>query len=99
MTAVAPAMSDITGGDPRGPHRRLAAPPDTRQGREAANWPSLGLPSPAEPPDDFAVALAGLRMALMRSTTAASTWMKHWLRSRYIGHRAALLGNVEAMAS
>ena len=31
-----------------------------------------------EPQDDVAVALAGLRMALMGSTTAASTWMKHW---------------------
>jgi hypothetical protein len=32
----------------------------------------------------------GLRMALMRSTTAASTWMKHWPRSRCMGPRADL---------
>jgi hypothetical protein len=40
----------------------------------------------------------GLRMALMRSTAAASTWTKHWSRSRCMGHRAAPLGNVEATA-
>ena len=34
----------------------------------------------------------GPRMALMRSTTAASTWIRHWHRSRCIGHRAAPLG-------
>jgi hypothetical protein len=33
-----------------------------------------------------------------RSTTAAS-WMKHRSRSRCMGHRAAPLGNTEAMAS
>jgi hypothetical protein len=32
----------------------------------------------------------GLRMPLMRSTTAASTWMKHWPCSRYICRRGAL---------
>ena len=41
----------------------------------------------------------GPRRALSRSTIAASTWMKHWPRSRCIGHRAAPLGSVEAMAS
>jgi hypothetical protein len=40
-----------------------------------------------------------LRMALMRSTIAASTWINHWPRSRCMGHRAAPLGSVEAMAS
>jgi hypothetical protein len=48
-----------------------------------------------EPQDDVAVALAGPA----RSTTAASTWMKHWARSRCMGHRAAPLGSVEAMSS
>jgi hypothetical protein len=33
-----------------------------------------------------------LRMALMRSTTAASTWMKHWPRLRCMGHHAVPLG-------
>jgi hypothetical protein len=35
----------------------------------------------------------------MRSTTAASTWMNRWPRSRCIGYRVAPLGSVEAMAS
>jgi hypothetical protein len=39
------------------------------------------------------------RTTLMRSTTAASTWMKPWPRSRCMSHRAAPLGSVEAMAS
>jgi hypothetical protein len=44
-----------------------------------------------EPQDHLAVALSlGLRMALMRSTTAASTWMKHWPRSRCVRNRANL---------
>jgi hypothetical protein len=38
-------------------------------------------------------------MVLMRSTTAASTWMKHRPRSRCRGHRAERLGSVEVMAS
>jgi hypothetical protein len=29
----------------------------------------------------------------------ASTWMKHWSRSRCVGNRAAALSSVEAMAS
>jgi hypothetical protein len=29
----------------------------------------------------------------------ASTWMKHWSRSRWVGNRAAALSSVEAMAS
>ena len=41
----------------------------------------------------------GLRMALMRSTRAALTWINHLPRSRRIGYRAAPLGSVEAMAS
>src|SRR5580704_6869693 len=31
-------------------------------------------------------------MALMRSTTTASTWMKHWPRSRCMGHPCCALG-------
>jgi hypothetical protein len=30
---------------------------------------------------------------------ADSTWMKHWSRSRCIGHRADPFGNVKEMAS
>jgi len=41
----------------------------------------------------------GLRVTLMRSTTAASTWMTDWPRSRCMRHRAVPLGSVEAMAS
>ena len=41
----------------------------------------------------------GLRMALMRSTTADSTSNEASHRLRCMGHRAAPLGSLEAMAS
>jgi hypothetical protein len=60
-TAVAPAMSDITGGEPRGPHRR----PEARgafghsTGSESRLRASLRLALARQPQDDFAIALAG----------------------------------------
>jgi hypothetical protein len=52
--------------------------------------PGEGMTTPTESDE---------RDRVMRSTTAASNWMKHWHRSRCMGHRAAPLGNVEAIAS
>jgi hypothetical protein len=52
-----------------------------------------------EPQDDLTVALAGLAHGPHAVDHSRLDWMKHWPRSRCMGHRAAPLGSVKAMAS